>query len=142
VVGQISTRARSYIRRKATEQMNFECVVERVSGPSLDKQTLRSTAGGREVIYEGPCRIWEVTGGATFNVAEEEYSLQNTNLSIPWDADPVPITDDEVQILDAPTDPHMVGRRYRIVDVAKAGELRATRRFQVQGIQENESWQR
>lgn len=142
MVGQISARARSYVRNRATAQMNYWCSIERITGPNLDETTLRATSGGREIIYEGICRIWEVTGGGTFAVAEEEYALQTTNLSIPWDTDPVPQRDDEVEILEAPTDADMVGRRYRILDVAKAGELRATRRFQIQGIQENEAWRR
>lgn len=136
----ITAYARNYVRRKATAQMTATCRIERVEGPTVDPATLRATSGARTTIYEGRCRVWEVTGGGTFMVGEEEYGLQNTNLSIPWDADPVPRKDDEGVILTSPYDPDMVGRRFQINDTAKAGDLRATRRFQVKMLQENEAW--
>jgi hypothetical protein len=42
---------------------------------------------------------------------------------------------DEVIITLAPTDPQMVGKRYQIQNVAKAGEMRATRRFEITGLE-------
>ena len=38
-------------------------------------------------------------------------------------------------ILTAPHDSQVVGKRYEIQTVAKAGELRATRRFEVTGVE-------
>jgi hypothetical protein len=57
-----------------------------------------------------------------------------TNLSIPWDVPEIIKRYDEVTILTAPQDSQMVGKRYEIQTVAKAGELRATRRFEVTGL--------
>ncbi len=142
MVGKISQRARGYIRKKATENMEATCRIERVLSPTLDETTLHAQAGARTTIYEGPCRIWEVVGGGVFQVAEEEYALSNTNLSIPWDANPVPRRDDEGRIINHTSDSSMIGKRFQITDTAKAGDLRPSRRFQIRLIQENESWSR
>jgi hypothetical protein len=72
-------------------------------------------------------------------VGEDEVPLQATQLSIPWNADPVPRRDDEVEVLTS-DDPAMVGKRFRIMDVAKAGDLRPTRRFTVQTIEASRQW--
>lgn len=145
MVGQISTRARNYVRRRATAQMTHHCRIERITNPTFVETAddLLASPGDRTLIYEGICRLWEVAGNAAaVQVGQDEFVMQTTQLAIPWDSDPVPFRDDEVEITDSSTDAHMVGRRYRIMDVAKAGDLRASRRFQLQGLQENESWLR
>jgi hypothetical protein len=67
-------------------------------------------------------------------VADDEIVIQSTNLSIPWDTDPIPERNDEVKIISSIVDTDIVGKRYRIMSEAKAGDLRATRRFVVQGV--------
>jgi len=86
------------------------------------------------VIYEGICRIWEVANSSSVVVGETDVYQMSTNLSIPWDTTAIIRRYDEVVILTAPQDPQMVGKRYEIQTVAKAGELRATRRFEVTGL--------
>jgi hypothetical protein len=131
----ISKRARAYVRRRATAGMLSTCQIERVGGVSWDGTTNLVTAGERTIIYEGPCRIWEVSGGGPFTVADDDNTiLQTTNLSIPWDTEPVPEHNDEIVILSSQVDDQMVGKRYRIISSAKTGDLRATRRFVVQGV--------
>lgn len=131
----ISKRARAYVRRRATVGMFTTCQIERVSEGNWNSNTNLVMAGARSIVYEGPCRIWEVSGGSSFVVADDEETLlQTTNLSIPWDVDPVPERNDEVVVLSSLVDDQMVGKRYRILSSAKAGDLRATRRFVVQGV--------
>lgn len=131
----ISSRARDYVRNRATGVMQSTCRIERVNPPSFDQSTGRATSGSREVIYEGVCRLWEVSGGGMTVVNEDEIVMQNTQLSIPWDASPVPRKEDEVVITSSNTDSAVVGKRFVIDSSAKAGELRATRRFAVRGYQ-------
>ena len=88
-----------------------------------------------EVIYEGPCRIWEVSGAAAIVVGDTDVYQVSTNLSIPWDTQAIVKRYDQVTVLTAPQDSQMVGKRFEIQTVAKAGELRATRRFEVTGLQ-------
>lgn len=133
--GGISKRARSYVRRRATAGMYSTCRIERVGQVAWDNVTNIVTPGDRTVVYEGVCRVWEVSGGSPLQIANtDEVVLQTTNLSIPWDTYPVPEEDDEVLILTSEVDEQLVGKRYRILTSAKAGDLRATRRFVVQGV--------
>jgi hypothetical protein len=132
----ISKRARSYVRRHATGEMLTTCQIERVQQPAWDPATNLVTAGDRTIIYTGVCRLWEVSGSSAMPVADDVIQLQTTNLSIPWDTDPIPAEQDEVLILSSLVDEALVGKRYRILTSAKAGDLRATRRFVVQGVDE------
>ena len=132
----ITAYARQYVRARATGVMEYTCRITRGSRPGgYDEDNLVYTAEGLgEVIYEGPCRIWEVSGAASFIVSDTDIYQQSTQLSIPWDTAAVIERYDEVTILTSPYDDQMVGKRYEIQTVAKAGELRATRRFEVTGI--------
>lgn len=132
----ISAYARKWVRNRATAVMEYTCRITRGSRPeSYDEDTLVYTpAGLAEVVYEGVCRIWEVAGAASITVGDTDVYQQSTQLSIPWNTPEVIVRYDEVEILTAPQDSQMVGKRYEIQTVAKAGELRATRRFEVTGV--------
>lgn len=132
----ISAEARQWVRARATEVMEYTCRITRADRPEgYDEDTLIYTpAGLAEVIYEGICRIWEVANSSSVVVGETDVYQMSTNLSIPWDTTAIIRRYDEVTILTAPQDPQMVGKRYEIQTVAKAGELRATRRFEVTGL--------
>lgn len=135
--GRVSARARAYVRRRATAQMYATCVIERVDEGLWDPLSNLVTAGGRTVIYTGECRVWELSGPQPVDIGDDQIVLQSTNISIPWDVNPVPHRDDEVKILGSAVDFDLVGRRYRILDEAKSGDLRATRRFLVHGVEEH-----
>jgi len=132
----ITAEARAFVRNRATEVMEYTCRITRRSLPEgYDEDTLVYTPDGlAEVIYEGVCRLWEVSGAATVVVGDTDIYQQTTQLSIPWDTTALIMRYDEVEILTAPTDSQEVGKRYEIQTVAKAGELRATRRFEVTGV--------
>ena len=130
----ITSLARSYVRSRATAVMGATCRIERIEKPSSDETSLIASPGSRETIYSGVCRIWSVTGAGLLELGEVDVSLQTTQLSIPWDVADVPRKYDEVQILTSPQDVVLIGRRFMITDVAKAGELRATRTFTVTTI--------
>lgn len=131
MVYPISQRAINFVRKRATEVMQYTCKIERVTNGDHNETTLVYTPGSRTTIYEGVCRIWEVSGASTVVVSDTDVVMQSTNLSIPWDVSVVPQHFDEVLILTAPTDPALVNKRFQIQSSAKAGELRATRRFTV-----------
>lgn len=116
--------------------MEYTCRITRGARPEgYDEDTLIYTpAGLAEVIYEGKCRIWEVASAASITVGDTDIYQQSTQLSIPWDTAEIIQRYDEVEILTAPQDSQMAGKRYEIQTVAKAGELRATRRFEVTGV--------
>ena len=132
----ISAEARRFVRTRATEVMQYQCVITRGTHPDgYDEDTLIYTPEGlEEVIYQGRCRIWELASAASVVVGDTDIYQQTTQLSIPWDESAVIRRYDEVRIVSAPQDSQMVGKRYEIQTVAKAGELRATRRFEVTGV--------
>jgi hypothetical protein len=136
VTSPISAEARKYVRSRATAVMECTCRITRGSRPEgYDEDTLVFTPEGlAELVYEGVCRIWEVQGASSVVVGDTDVYQVSTNLSIPWDSPEIVQRYDEVTVLTAPQDSQMVGKRYEITTVAKAGELRATRRFEVTGL--------
>ena len=132
----ISAEARRYVRHHATDVMEYSCRITRGSKPEgYDEDTLIYTPEGlAEVVYEGICRIWEVSGASSVMVGDTDVYQVSTNLSIPWDTAAVVRRYDEVLVTDAPEDSQMEGKRFEIQTVAKAGEMRATRRFEITGI--------
>lgn len=130
----ISDAAVAYIREKATDTMVYTCKIERVNLPGFDQSSGRATPGSRELIYEGQCRVWEVSGSGVTVVNEDEIVTQSTQLSLPYEVDPIPKRKDEVLITDSGSDPSMVGRRFVITSHAMAGDLRPTRRFTVTAV--------
>lgn len=132
----ITAEARKYVRSRATEVMEYTCRITRSERPEgYDEDTLVYTPEGlAEVVYEGQCRIWELSSAGAVVVGDAEIYQQTTQLSIPWDTPALIMRYDEVEILTAPQDSQVVGKRYEIQTVAKAGELRATRRFEVTGV--------
>ena len=132
----ISAHSRQWVRNRATAVMEYTCRIERSGVPGgYDEDNLIYTVEGlAQVIYEGVCRIWEVASSQSVVVGDTDIYQMNTNLSIPWDTTEEVKRYDQVTILTAPQDAQMVGKRYEIQTVAKAGELRATRRFEVTGI--------
>lgn len=111
--------------------MQYKCKIERVTPGDHNEDSLVYTPGSRTVIYDGICRVWEISGGSPVVVSETDIVMQTTQLSIPWNVEVIPQRWDEVLVYDAPTDPALVNKRFQIQDSAKAGEMRATRRFTV-----------
>ena len=91
---------------------------------------------GRRAVVSGhePDPHIATAGGAVV-VGDTDVYTQATNLSIPWDTPAVIMRYDEVEIMTAPQDSQMVGERFEIATTAKAGELRATRRFEVTSME-------
>jgi hypothetical protein len=133
----ISKLARQYVRTRTEDIMSYECRVERMTPPSYDEDTLITTAGGRLTIYEGKFRLWEITGATGLNIGGEDLMLESTQASFPYDS-PLFRKDDEIVITAVPEqDLMLMGNRYQIQTKAKAGELRATRRYTVTSVQRN-----
>lgn len=134
----ITAWARSYVRTRATQVMEFDCRIERLEKPeAYDENTLEMSPAQRQVVYTGKCRVWELTGSSTVLVGETDVYLQPTQLSIPWNTTAIIKRGDEAEITGAPQDSQMVGKRFEIQNVAKAGELRATRRFEVISVMQS-----
>lgn len=132
----ISSRARRYVRQTATKVMAYRCDAERINKGGHDEQTLVYTPGTRtKILVDQPCRIWEISGAAAVTLGETEIMTQNLQLSLPWDS-PVLSKEDEIVITFAPEqDTTMMGKRFEVVSAARAGELRASRRYSVKAVE-------
>lgn len=114
--------------------MSYTCKVERVTAGGHDEVTLVWSPGSRTTVYIGVCRVWEIQGASQVSIGEEEYMLSSVQASFPWDA-PLFLKDDEIIILTSPYDDVLVNSRYQIQSSARAGDLRATRRYAVTALQ-------
>src|SRR5512139_3555892 len=83
--------------------------------------------------YEGPCRFWEVNAGAQVVVGDQQISMTQSYLSLPFDSI-IPEQDDIVQIT-ASVDSDLVGRVVNVTGVVRGGGLRASRKFSVQVVE-------
>jgi hypothetical protein len=129
--------ARDYVRSRVTNEfLNYQVRVERVTRPLYDETNLVAIPGTRATIYQGPGRIWEITGASTVVVSENDMLMENTQLSLPWDLDSLPQRYDEVVVIEVPPqDSTLLGKRFQIQTAAKAGELRPTRRYTITAVQ-------
>ena len=135
----ISPRAKAYVRRAAEAQFTCTVRIFTPTDPTLDTNTgLYTSVEGAET-YNGPARIWSVDGGQLIEVGEGDYAFQSTYCSIPWDHQPIPQVDQQVEVV-ASDDPGLVGRAFRIMSVDGGGQARATRRMQITGMTENRTW--
>lgn len=128
----VSPFSQTFLQDHATDLMTSSC---RVYTPNLgvgtyDRVTGRVTAGDPVIKYEGPCRIWEVPGGQQIIVGDEEITVTQTYLSLPYWITPLPENDDIIQVIES-DDPDLVGRTLSVVSTVRGGGLRASRRFQV-----------
>lgn len=127
---KITSFSRSYLRRRATYRMEDECRIWKPGKPVIDPVTKKATREAGETKYEGPCRFWEVSAGSQVVIGEEQITMTQSYLSLPWDA-PIPESDDVVKLTKS-DDPDLVGRTVSIVSMVRGGGLRASRRFLVQ----------
>jgi hypothetical protein len=117
--------------------MEYRCDAERLTRVDFeDGDDLTIPATSRTLIIEdSPCRIWEIQGAGAVMLGETDIMVQNVQLSLPWNS-PILRKNDQIVITYAPTqDTSMLGKRFEIISSARAGELRATRRYNVKAVE-------
>lgn len=126
-------------QRYAESNMTATVRVSRLADPTLNVTTGVLTADpAGDTVYEGAGRVWTVAGPLTMGIGDELSTFSSTFVSIPMSAD-LPHVDDLVEIT-AHSDPTMVGRAYRVMDVEAGSQIPAARKMQVQGIQSSPEW--
>lgn len=128
---RISPFAASYVRRRTSEHMVDACKIWRPGPPVVDANGVAKRAVA-QLKYEGPCRFWEVNAGQQIIVGDEQITMTQAYLSLPYNS-VVPESDDIVQIT-ASDDNDLVGRTVNVLSVVRGGGLRASRKFLVQVI--------
>lgn len=97
---------------------------------TLDEETNEYSQPEGDLIYVGPCRVWEADAGMSVTLGGEDIHVANTYISLPWDIDPIPEMEDIALMVDS-DDVDVVGRTYTLGAPARGGNLRATRKFLV-----------
>lgn len=126
---RISPRARNYIRNRASDLLGDWCIIRRVQEAVLDPDTNEYSTPEGELIYEGPCRLWESSAAMSVSLGDEETGISQTYLSLPWDIDPVPEMNDVAVLTSSIGDNTIEGVTVVLGKPARGGNLRATRRF-------------
>jgi hypothetical protein len=127
---------RVYVRRQATAIMQYTCRAERPSRPSYDDGDLLGTPGAKTVIWDAqPCRIWEIQGAQMVDLNGAVSMVENLQLSTPWNAPVLKRGDEIVITVASDEDTFMQGKRFQVNSGARAGALRATRRYNVKAVQ-------
>ena len=140
----VSPYARQYARRHATAHMYYTVIIERMAAGVFDEQTGQITVASKKTVYTGPARLWTVSGPQVFAIGEDQLAFSQTNLSIPWDANPVPHRDDVATVTDITGaefgDDELLWKSFRITDVQLGGQMFATRRMSVLAIVDSAAW--
>lgn len=109
-----------YLRNQSAALMTSTVTIKRPAVPVYSASTGYAVGTTSQTGYSGPAHIHPATGGAVTYQADQLVGVMQVPVSIPWDASPVPIEDDQVLVV-ATEDPALLGRTLRIVDVSKGG---------------------
>lgn len=127
-----SAYAVKYMRRRAELMMTSTIRIFHPGNPVFDSTTGMTGGGTPTNIYQGPARIFTMTGSPA-PLGDQVVSMNQTVVSIPYNS-PLPRVDDVVEI-QTNDDPALVGRNYRIVDVEEGGIASPVRHLTVSGVQ-------
>lgn len=130
--------AAEYVRRRTTDRMTDECRIFRPGKMEVGPDG-RAKRGNPDVKYEGVCRFWEVQAGSPVVIGDQQVTVTQSYLSLPFDSY-VPEQDDIVLITKS-ADHDLEGRTVQVVSTVRGGGLRASRKFQVRLVESQKaSW--
>ncbi|HXH57728.1 DUF6093 family protein [Iamia sp.] len=122
--------------RRATERLLIDtCTIGRpgAGAGTMNEGTGAITTPARTAVYSGRCRLRQRAGGASGDVeaGEQEVSLRDYLLEIPWDSTSPEVND--VATVTASDDTHAVGRELRVTQVHHSSTL-LVRRMTVEDV--------
>lgn len=136
---RISPTAQAYVRKRATELMADQCRIFKPQKPVLDRNTGKTVTPDPVIKYEGPCRFWEVQSGGQVLIGDEQVTMSQTYLSLPFNS-VVPESDDVVEIT-ASADDSLVGTTVQVISIVRGGGLRGSRKLSVRVVESQKaSW--
>lgn len=125
-------------RAQAEGSMNAVLAVMRPSEPVFNRATGAFDSLEETPRYEGKGSITIVAGPQQLGLGEEQTFFSNGRAHIPLSA-PRPQVDDLVKVVDHP-DQSLVGRLFRVLDVAAGGEIPTAYAMQISGAQPGPNW--
>lgn len=130
---RISPFAASYVRKRTTEHMVDACKIWTPGAVVVDPFDGSAHRDEGQLKYEGPCRFWEVGSGQQIVVGDQQISMTQSYLTLPFDS-VIPEADDVIQITKS-VDSDLEGRVVNVTGVVRGGGLRASRKFSVQVVE-------
>ena len=97
--------------------------ITRDTPDAFDRNAGRMTPGTPVLVYEGPARMYAVSGGTTYNLGDEPQEYGTSYVSVPIEASR-PQVQDTIRVLDH-TDASLVNRRYKVTGVDSGGLIPA-----------------
>lgn len=123
--------AQPIVQAYAEGNMTVQVLITRPTPDIFDRDTGRTTKGVPATVYEGPARMYTVSGGASYNLGDEPQDFANSAVSVPLSA-PRPRVEDDIEVT-AHADATLVGRHYRVTGVDSGGLIPAVHRCTVVG---------
>lgn len=122
--------------RQATDRLLIDtCTIVRpgAAEATLDEATGALVPPATTPVYAGVCRLRQRAGGATGDVdaGEQQISLRDYLLEIPWDSTPPEVND--LASVTVSDDAHLAGRELRITQVHHSSTL-LVRRMTVEDV--------
>lgn len=110
----------AYLRNQATALMRSQVHVSRPGVPVYDPVTGNAVGTTGTSGYVGAAHIHPAVGGAAVYQNDALVSMVQVQVSLPWNAIPVPHEEDQVVVI-SDDDASLVGKTLRVVDVSAGG---------------------
>lgn len=103
-------------RRRVARWLVDECTIAGAPGPAVyDAELEEETLQPGDEVWSGPCRVNRQAGDNVVNVGEGVTTLRRYDVTVPFDV--VVVEVDHIVTISTSTDPYLVGRPLRVVDV-------------------------
>lgn len=104
------------MRATVDSTLTDACTIAGQSEPAFDPDTGTYTDTPGDSVYSGPCRLGPTEGSdRVVEVGGEPVSLRTYKLRLPWGTEDIAV--DQIVTFTTSNDPHLVGRRFRVIDV-------------------------
>ena len=93
--------------------------------PTYDRDTGVFDNPEDSLVYDGPARIYPLSGGAQLSTGDEITEASSVTISIDSDVELVPRVDDLIEVVEdgQSTETHLAHRVFTVVDVAVGGHF-------------------
>ena len=112
-------------RRAAESLMTDVVLVSRADGPPVTDPESGVVAAPSLVVYEGIGRVQGRATEAKTVDGVQVYILSDLTVQLPVSVEPV--VDDEVRVVESLTEPHLVGRTFRVKSAPRKSHATMTR---------------
>lgn len=132
----IPVEATNYIRGVTKAGMRSTVQVVTPDVPVYDDVSGYAVGATKAVGYSGPATVHDAQGGGEQDFADGMVEVNSIQISVPFDAAPVPQVEDHLTIT-ATDDPTLVGETLRIISITNGGVIPVVRTLTCTFVQAN-----